>query len=143
MTQRLEFTRGEKYFYKFVTEMKLLKEFKIASADLLKKCWLHYRSKKLKNNNTKEIRKNERLLKNSVQEVRKLRDKARKHNDKGSIINLEIADQLNEANVCTKCVKMGDFETKLYQIELNVKQLDERLGMIFELIDKKLQKIEL
>ena len=138
MTQRLEFTRGEKYFYKFVTEMRLLKEFKIASADLLKKCWLNYRTKKYKGNNQKEIRKNERLLKKSVQEVRKLKDKARKYNDEGSIINMKITDQLNDDAVFLKCLQMGSFEKKLEKIELSVKQLDEKLAIIYELINRKL-----
>lgn len=139
MTKKLEFTRGEKYFYKFVTEIELLKRFKNASADLLKRSWLNYRTKKYKSENIKEVLKNERLLEKSVREIRRLKEKARKYNDKGSMLNLELTDQVGDDRMPSYAnlnVQINHLEKKVNKIELNIDLIGQKVNKIFDLLNK-------
>lgn len=138
LTKRLEFTRGEKYFYKFVTEIELLKKFKNASANLLKRSWLNYKTRKNKGNNVKEILKNERLLQSSVREIRKLKEKARKYQD--LMINLEWSDDIKSEklpHLNNYNSNLTVIEKKIDKIEINLRLIEEKMNKICNLFEKK------
>jgi len=133
ITQKLEFTRGEKYFFKYITELNLTKEYRNASADLLKNTWLHYRSKN-KNQDLKEIIKNENLLQNSIQQVRKLKEKKRQHNDQSLKLMMGMNEYAGDKH--NKAATMSQQQQHNYGQHLCINEMENKIENINIKLDK-------
>ena len=136
ITQKLEFTRGEKYFFKYITELNLTKEYRNASADLLKNTWLHYRSKN-KNQDLKEILKNEKLLQNSVQQVRRLKEKKREHNDQSIKLMMGMNESVSDKH---KTASQHNYNLIVNDLENKIQNINIKLDKIYNLLEENKNK---